>query len=68
MRGTQAIVEILAAEGIPFVVAYPGLGNESIISALVINVMGDGAFGMTGMDIETAVRLNIPILCIKGAV
>ncbi len=32
--------------------------------ALVVNVMGDGAFGMTGMDIETAVRLNIPILCI----
>ena len=32
--------------------------------ALVINVMGDGAFGMTGMDMETAVRLNIPILCI----
>lgn len=35
MRGTQAIVEILAAEDIPFVVAYPGLGNESIISALL---------------------------------
>jgi acetolactate synthase-1/2/3 large subunit len=35
MRGTQAIVEILAAEGIPFVIAYPGLGNESIISALL---------------------------------
>ena len=32
--------------------------------ALVVNVMGDGAFGMTGMDIETAVRMNIPILCI----
>ena len=35
MQGTQIIVEILAAEGIPFVVAYPGLGNESIISALL---------------------------------
>ncbi|MBC8230571.1 hypothetical protein H8E77_13570 [bacterium] len=32
--------------------------------ALVVNIMGDGAFGMTGMDIETAVRMNIPILCI----
>ncbi|MBI2941873.1 MAG: hypothetical protein HYY04_15695 [Chloroflexi bacterium] len=31
---------------------------------LVVNLMGDGAFGMTGMDIETAVRYQIPILCI----
>lgn len=26
-----------------------------------INVMGDGAFGMSGFDLETAVRANIPI-------
>jgi len=31
---------------------------------LVINVMGDGAIGMTGMDLETAVRENIPILTV----
>ena len=31
---------------------------------LVINVMGDGAFGMAGMDIETAAREEIPILTI----
>ncbi len=31
---------------------------------MVINVMGDGAFGMTGMDLETAVRNSIPILCV----
>ncbi len=31
---------------------------------LVVNVMGDGAFGMTGLDIETAVRNEIPIICI----
>ena len=30
----------------------------------VINVMGDAAFGMAGMDIETAVRSNIPILTV----
>jgi len=30
----------------------------------VINVMGDGAFGMTGMDFNTAVREKIPILTI----
>lgn len=30
----------------------------------VVNVMGDGAFGMVGMDIETAVREKIPILTI----
>ena len=31
---------------------------------LVINVMGDAAFGMSGMDFETAVRSQIPILTI----
>ncbi len=30
----------------------------------VINVMGDGAFGMVGMDFETAVREKIPILTV----
>ncbi len=31
---------------------------------LCINVMGDAAIGMTGMDFETAVRERIPILTI----
>lgn len=31
---------------------------------MVVNVMGDGAFGMTGIDLETAVRHAIPILCV----
>ncbi|MFQ6095831.1 MAG: thiamine pyrophosphate-requiring protein, partial [Candidatus Bathyarchaeia archaeon] len=31
---------------------------------IVVNVMGDGAFGMVGMDFETAVREKIPILTI----
>ncbi len=30
----------------------------------VINIMGDAAFGMAGMDIETAVRAQIPILTV----
>ena len=30
----------------------------------VINVMGDAAFGMAGMDIETAFRAEIPILTV----
>ena len=30
----------------------------------VINVMGDAAFGMSGLDIETAVRSEIPILTV----
>jgi acetolactate synthase-1/2/3 large subunit len=30
----------------------------------VINFMGDAAFGMVGMDVETAVRENIPITTI----
>ena len=32
--------------------------------ALCINVWGDAAIGFTGMDFETAVRENIPILSI----
>lgn len=31
---------------------------------LVVNVLGDAAFGMVGMDFETAVRSKIPILTI----
>jgi len=31
---------------------------------MVINLMGDAAFGQSGLDIETGVRNNIPILCI----
>ena len=31
---------------------------------LVVNIMGDAAIGMAGMDIETAVRHEIPILTI----
>ena len=31
---------------------------------LVVNVMGDAAFGMAGLDIETGVRAEIPILTI----
>ena len=31
---------------------------------LVVNFMGDAAFGMVGMDVETAVRERIPILTI----
>ncbi|WP_323174645.1 thiamine pyrophosphate-requiring protein [Natrialba sp. PRR66] len=31
---------------------------------LCINIMGDGAIGMTGLDFETAVREEIPILTI----
>ncbi len=30
----------------------------------VINIMGDAAFGMAGLDIETAVRSNIPIITV----
>ena len=29
-----------------------------------INVMGDAAIGMSGMDIETAVRLQIPMMTV----
>jgi len=29
-----------------------------------INVMGDAAFGMTGLDVETAVRAEVPIITV----
>jgi acetolactate synthase-1/2/3 large subunit len=31
---------------------------------LAVNIMGDAAFGMVGMDVETAVRCGVPILTI----
>src|SRR5690348_4448267 len=31
---------------------------------LCVNIMGDAAFGMVGMDLETSVRCRIPILTI----
>jgi acetolactate synthase I/II/III large subunit len=31
---------------------------------LAVNLMGDAAFGMVGMDVETAVREEIPILTV----
>jgi thiamine pyrophosphate-dependent acetolactate synthase large subunit-like protein len=31
---------------------------------LAVNIMGDSAFGMVGMDLETAVRERIPILTV----
>jgi len=34
------------------------------LEKLTVNVMGDTAFGMAGMDFETAVRERIPILTI----
>lgn len=37
------------------------LGNPE---KAVINYMGDGAFGMTGMDFQTAVRHEIPVLTV----
>jgi acetolactate synthase-1/2/3 large subunit len=30
----------------------------------VVNIMGDAAFGMSGLDLETAVRCKIPILTV----
>ena len=30
----------------------------------VVNIMGDAAFGMSGLDLETAVRSEIPILTV----
>ena len=39
-------------------------GKLATPDKLVVNVLGDAAFGMVGMDMETAVRERIPILTV----
>ena len=49
-------------------VGFVGLGTMGAKMAApekqIINVMGDAAFGMSGLDIETASRSEIPILTV----
>ena len=79
MNGADAIAEILRREGTEFLACFPShplidacsnldirpiICRQERMDKLCINVMGDAAFGMTGLDIETAVRSSIPILTI----
>ena len=46
--------------GVPF-----GLGAQvAMPDKRVVIVHGDGGFGMNGMEMDTAVRLNLPVICV----
>lgn len=48
--------------GAPFAIAAKLLHPERPIWV----VQGDGSFGLNGMDFETALRFNLPVLCVVG--
>jgi acetolactate synthase-1/2/3 large subunit len=48
--------------GVPFAIGAKVARPE----AQVIVVQGDGSFGMNGMEIDTALRHSIPIVCVIG--
>ncbi len=48
--------------GPPFAIAAKLLHPEQ----RVLLIAGDGAFGLNGMELETAVRFNLPLTCIVG--
>ncbi|MBI4561225.1 MAG: acetolactate synthase, partial [Candidatus Rokubacteria bacterium] len=48
--------------GPPFAIAAKLLHPEQ----RVLLIAGDGAFGLNGMELETAVRFNLPVTCIIG--
>ncbi len=50
-----------------------GVGPSFAIAAKLLNpdqrvllIAGDGAFGLNGMELETAVRFNLPLTCVIG--
>ncbi len=48
--------------GPPFALAAKFLHPE----ARVLLISGDGAFGLNGMELETAVRFGLPVVCVVG--
>jgi acetolactate synthase-1/2/3 large subunit len=48
--------------GPPFAIAAKLLHPER----RVLLIAGDGAFGLNGMELETAVRFNLPLTCVIG--
>jgi acetolactate synthase-1/2/3 large subunit len=48
--------------GPPFAIAAKLLHAES----KVLLIAGDGAFGLNGVELETAVRFNLPLTCVIG--
>jgi acetolactate synthase I/II/III large subunit len=48
--------------GAPFAIASKALHPERTHWV----IQGDGSFGLNGMDFETAVRFNLPMVCVVG--
>jgi acetolactate synthase-1/2/3 large subunit len=48
--------------GAPFAIASKLLHPERAVWV----VQGDGAFGLNGMDFETALRFKLPMVCVVG--
>lgn len=48
--------------GAPFAIASKILHPERTVFV----VQGDGSFGFNGMDFETAIRFNLPMVCVIG--
>lgn len=48
--------------GMPFAIAAQHLYPEK----RVLLISGDGAFGLNGFEVDTAVRFNLPVVCIVG--
>jgi thiamine pyrophosphate-dependent acetolactate synthase large subunit-like protein len=50
--------------GVGIADGYARVKNGKTLAAFCMQYMGDAAFGMTGLDFETAVRCGIPILTV----
>jgi acetolactate synthase-1/2/3 large subunit len=48
--------------GLPFAIGAKAAAQDDT----VICVTGDGAFGIGGMEIDTAIRLDLPFICVIG--
>ena len=48
--------------GAPFALAAKALHPERTVWV----IQGDGSFGFNGMDFETAIRFNLPMVCVVG--
>jgi thiamine pyrophosphate-dependent acetolactate synthase large subunit-like protein len=48
--------------GVPFAVGAKAAAPDK----QVVVLHGDGSFGMNGMELDTAVRLDLPVVCIIG--
>ena len=63
----RLLIRCLEEQGVPFILGIPGVALPWAIEAVLartgesdVSISGDGSFLMTGVELETAVRLNLP--------